>query len=387
MTGAMIAGAGYAAREYFVKALKEMNIPLLGIYNRTEKTGEKLAWEAGCRYFKDYNKMLTESGADLLIVAGATVVHLDFIRRAVEQGIKYIFCEKPAGLSLEEAMEIRRIAAGKEAYMPLLLEADPSEGMIAGYLDAGELYALMINGNTAAVAVVLRREDGAYELMNLAVDAQMRGKGYGSRLARHLCRVLSARANRLWVGTSPANVGFYERLGFRIVGDGADESEWLMTCRLDCATGLELRRLVPDEVPAFVELRVKQLIEEGARETVDLRPMLRDYYVRHLADDTFVSWLALKPDGSIVATSGISIVEKPPYFGCPTGKIALISSMFCDPEYRRQGIARDLLCRVLEEARVRGCGAVQITASEAGVPLYESVGFSENPRFRQLTLA
>lgn len=111
MTGAMIAGAGYAAREYFVKALKEMNIPLLGIYNRTEKTGEKLAWEAGCRYFKDYNKMLTESGADLLIVAGATVVHLDFIRRAVEQGIKYIFCEKPAGLSLEEAMEIRRIAS------------------------------------------------------------------------------------------------------------------------------------------------------------------------------------------------------------------------------------------------------------------------------------
>ena len=98
--------------------------------------------------------------------------------------------------------------------MPLLLEADPSEALISGYLNAGELYALMINGNPAAVAVVLQREDGTFELKNLAVDAPVRGRGYGSRLVRHLCRVLSARTNRLWVGTSPANAAFYERFGF-----------------------------------------------------------------------------------------------------------------------------------------------------------------------------
>ena len=30
----------------------------------------------------------------------------------------------------------------------------------------------------------------------------------------------------------------------------------------------------------------------------------------------------------------MSFVEKPPYFGCPSGKIGLLSSMFTDPEYK-----------------------------------------------------
>ncbi|MBR2683923.1 MAG: GNAT family N-acetyltransferase, partial [Atopobiaceae bacterium] len=140
-----------------------------------------------------------------------------------------------------------------------------------------------------------------------------------------------------------------------------------------------------NDIPAFVEMRIAQLLEEGASETVDLRPALVDYYARHLADDTFASWLALDDD-RIVATSGISVVEKPPYFGCPTGRIALVSSMFTNPAYRRRGIAHDLLCRVLEEARSRDCGVVQITASNAGVPLYESVGFKPNANFRQISL-
>ena len=88
----------------------------------------------------------------------------------------------------------------------------------------------------------------------------------------------------------------------------------------------------------------------------------------------------------IVATSGISIVEKPPYFGCPTGRLGLISGMYTDPAYRRKGIAKHLLSRIVEEARIRKCGAVHITASDAGVPLYRSLGFSHNGNFLQLVL-
>jgi hypothetical protein len=31
-------------------------------------------------------------------------------------------------------------------------------------------------------------------------------------------------------------------MGFRIVGEGFDETEWLMVCRLDRTEGLEVRR-------------------------------------------------------------------------------------------------------------------------------------------------
>ncbi len=148
---------------------------------------------------------------------------------------------------------------------------------------------------------------------------------------------------------------------------------------------LTYRRMTASDIEAYIDLRVRQLREEGATEDIDLRPALRDYYARHLADGTFVAWLAVD-GGRIVATSGMSFVEKPPYFACPSGKIGLLSGMFTEPEYRRRGIARALLSRVVDEARRFGCGAVQITASDVGVLLYTDFGFKKNGNFMQYNL-
>ena len=148
---------------------------------------------------------------------------------------------------------------------------------------------------------------------------------------------------------------------------------------------IEYRLLSADELETFIEMRISQLREEGAKEDIDLCPALREYYTRHMADGTFVSWIA-KDNGRIIATSGMSIVEKPPYFGCPSGKIGLLSSMFTDSAYRRRGIAKTLLSKVVDEARQRGCGTVQITASDMGVLLYTDFGFVKNNNFMQYKL-
>ena len=148
---------------------------------------------------------------------------------------------------------------------------------------------------------------------------------------------------------------------------------------------IEYRRLTENEMDTFIEMRISQLREEGAKEDIDLRPALKAYYLRHLADGTFVSWLAF--DGEkIVGTSGMSFVEKPPYFACPSGKIGLLSSMFTNPDYRRKGIAKELLSRVVKEAKDYGCGTVQITASDMGVKLYTDFGFVHNQNFMQYKL-
>ena len=71
------------------------------------------------------------------------------------------------------------------------------------------------------------------------------------------------------------------------------------------------RRLTEEDLDTFIDMRITQLREEGATEDIDLVPALRDFYKRHMADGTFVSWLAL--DGErIIGTSGMSFVEKPP---------------------------------------------------------------------------
>ena len=145
------------------------------------------------------------------------------------------------------------------------------------------------------------------------------------------------------------------------------------------------QKLTKKELDTFIQMRIRQLREEGATEDIDLVPALQDYYNRHMSDGTFVSWLAMDGD-RIVGTSGMSFVEKPPYFGCPSGKMGLLSSMFTDPEFRRKGIAKELLSRVVEEARAYGCGTVQITASDMGVLLYTDFGFVKNGNFMQLKL-
>ncbi|SNU08898.1 N-acetylglutamate synthase, GNAT family [Lachnospiraceae bacterium] len=149
---------------------------------------------------------------------------------------------------------------------------------------------------------------------------------------------------------------------------------------------IEYRKLTANDIEEVIRLRIKQLTEEYAAEGktppegVNLEATLRDFYERHMADGTFVSWLAFDGD-KIIGTSGMSFVEKPPYFTCPTGRIGLLNSMFTDPDYRRMGIAKELLHRVVEEARSYGCATVHVTASDMGVKLYTSYGFKHNDNF------
>ena len=148
---------------------------------------------------------------------------------------------------------------------------------------------------------------------------------------------------------------------------------------------IDYRRLTENELDTFINMRINQLREEGAKEEIDLVPALKDYYTRHMADGTFVSWLAFDGD-DIIGTSGMSFVEKPPYFGCPSGRIGLLSSMFTNPNYRRKGIAKELLSRVVNDARDYGCETIQITASDMGVKLYTDFGFVHKGNLMQYKL-
>ena len=145
-----------------------------------------------------------------------------------------------------------------------------------------------------------------------------------------------------------------------------------------------MERLTADKLDAFIDLRLTQLKEEGTLET-DLRPALEDYLHRHLGDGSFVSWI-LTEGHRMLATSGISFVESPPYPGSPIGRIGLLSCMYTDPACRRQGIASALLERIVAEARARDCRVTQITASRMGEKLYQSFGFVRHARFFQLSL-
>ena len=145
---------------------------------------------------------------------------------------------------------------------------------------------------------------------------------------------------------------------------------------------ISYRILLESDAEAFAQIRLSQLREEGAQETEGVGDAIAEYCREHVPDGSFVAHLAL--DGEkIIGTCAISLAHKPPYFQNPGGKIALLSSMYVLPEYRRRGIARTLLERAVRSAKDAGCRTVQIMASKMGVPLYESFGFTRSERFME----
>lgn len=105
-----ITGAGYAAH-YYVEAFKELGYPIVGITNRTEDKGLLLAKEANTRFYASYKDLVRDSHAEMICIATATANHLQEIQKAAEGGVKWIFCEKPAGTSITETQRISDICA------------------------------------------------------------------------------------------------------------------------------------------------------------------------------------------------------------------------------------------------------------------------------------
>lgn len=66
------------------------------------------------------------------------------------------------------------------------------------------------------------------------------------------------------------------------------------------------QKLTEDKIDTFIQMRINQLLEEGATEDVDLAPSLKDYYVRHMADGSFVSWIAM--DGEKIVERAVCLL-------------------------------------------------------------------------------
>lgn len=139
---------------------------------------------------------------------------------------------------------------------------------------------------------------------------------------------------------------------------------------------MEIIRLTLDRVQEFTALRLEQLAEEGASSSKDLAPSFTEYLKKHLSDGSFISFIAVD-NGKIVATSGMGIIEKPPFYACPNGKVGFISCMFTKKEYRRKGIAKMFLEKLRVAAQELGCDRLEVSASVQGEFLYTDFGFQK----------
>ena len=122
-------------------------------------------------------------------------------------------------------------------------------------------------------------------------------------------------------------------------------------------------------------MEAKDVNSETERSKVEIA--IKQYFETALANDSFVAWLALDGD-NIIATSGLSFSVVPPSFKCLDGKVAYIMNMFTLPNYRKQGIAMELLKKIVDEAKNRGYARITLHTTEMGRTLYEKYGFKDS---------
>ena len=112
----------------------------------------------------------------------------------------------------------------RPAEMPwdLLLDADPSRTRVEGYLGDEFTRIAKYREEVVGVYALIRHAATRFEVMNIAVRDDFRGKGLGRWLLGHAIGVAESKGARvIEVGTgnsSFAKLAFYQRSGFRITG-------------------------------------------------------------------------------------------------------------------------------------------------------------------------
>jgi len=108
----------------------------------------------------------------------------------------------------------------------------------------------------------------------------------------------------------------------------------------------------------------------------------RPYLSQALSNGTCHAWVAQTVEGS-VAGGGLVIIS--PWLSHPYDQQcqrATILNMYVRPEFRRHGIARQLMQTMIEWCRQERFVHVSLHASKMGRPLYESLGFEATTEMR-----
>jgi GNAT superfamily N-acetyltransferase len=149
-----------------------------------------------------------------------------------------------------------------------------------------------------------------------------------------------------------------------------------------------IRLATPADAEAIAEHRAR-MFEEMGQVPPETFETLRAKSCERLGDllkrGEYIGWLAIparSPD-VIAGGAGVQLREVLPHplsradqwDGIAEGRHAIILNVFTDPPWRHQGVAVLLLQRIIEWARTERLDRLLLHASEAGRPLYESLGF------------
>ena len=141
------------------------------------------------------------------------------------------------------------------------------------------------------------------------------------------------------------------------------------------------------DIPQLTQLRIDFLkvdhpdMSEETEKT--LKANITTFFEKHLNKDSVVfiarddseGATPAGPHGKIVSTAILNIIEKPANPSYIHGRVGEVNSVYTIPEYRRRGIALQIIKNLMEYSKENQIDRVDLKATKIGAPVYLKAGF------------
>jgi GNAT superfamily N-acetyltransferase len=156
-------------------------------------------------------------------------------------------------------------------------------------------------------------------------------------------------------------------------------------------TTYTIRPATPADAAVIAEHRVAMFLDMGEVPTDALAAQLlaksTAALTAGLCDQSYIGWLAVDDGGAVLAGAGVHIKPQLPRISHDAARVVadsmpLVVNVYTQPEWRGQGIARALMNFLMEWAVGQGADRLVLHSSDAGRPLYLSLGFEATNEMR-----
>ena len=141
-----------------------------------------------------------------------------------------------------------------------------------------------------------------------------------------------------------------------------------------------VRPATPEDAATIARHRRGMFEDMGQRDSLKLNTMetqFRGWVRDKLVQGDYKGWLMVDTQDTVVAGAGVWIREGIITPVDLSGKQGLVVNVYTHPDYRRRGLARQLMEALLEWCEENGIHSVLLRASADGKELYRSLGFQD----------
>ena len=131
-----------------------------------------------------------------------------------------------------------------------------------------------------------------------------------------------------------------------------------------------------DDLDMVMSSRIEMLkVVNGLSEDISFDKEFIDSTREYFGNSLQTTVLAVVND--VIGCATICYIKIMPTFDHPSGKRAHIMNVYTRYNYRRKGIAFQMMKILIEDAKQKGVTEISLDATELGRPLYEKFGFSK----------